>query len=172
MDKTINISEDSELQQLIKALGSNNGLEREKARKTLVAKGKDSLDYLMELLSHPRHICRWEAVKTMEEIGDPDSIPMFIQALEDDKSDVRWIAAEGLIRLGFQSIEPLLKALIEKSDSVFILEGAHHVFFDLEEKGELPDGFPVNNLLSSLKNPEWVESVKPLVYEILNSLKL
>lgn len=171
MDKTINNSKDSELQQLIKILGSDNGLEREKARKALVAKGKDSLDYLMELLSNPRHICRWEAVKAMEEIADPDSIPMFIQALEDDKSDVRWIAAEGLIRVGFQAVKPLLKALIEKSDSVFVLEGAHHVFFDLKEKRELPDGFPVDNLLSTLKNPEWVESVKPLVYEILNNLK-
>jgi HEAT repeat protein len=170
MDKAINNSEDSELQQLIKALCSNNGLEREKARKTLVAKGKDSLDYLMELLSHPRHICRWEAVKTMEEIGDPDSIPMFIQALEDDKSDVRWIAAEGLIKLGRQSIEPLLKALIDKSDTVFVLEGAHHVFFDLEEKGELPDGFPVDNLLSTLKKPERMENIKPLIYEILNKV--
>jgi HEAT repeat protein len=171
MDKTINNYKDSELHQLIIELGSDNGLEREKARKALVAKGKDSLDYLMELLSHPRHIYRWEAVKTMEEIGDPDSIPMFIQALEDNKSDVRWIAAEGLIKLGSRSVEPLLKVLIEKSDSVFILEGAHHVFFDLDEKGELPDGFSIGKLLSVLKNPEWVESVKPLVYEILSSLK-
>jgi HEAT repeat protein len=171
MDKPINNSKDSELHQLIKELGSDNGMEREKARKALVAKGKDSLDYLMELLFHPRHIYRWEAVKTMEEIGDPDSIPMLIQGLEDDKSDVRWIAAEGLIRIGFQSVEPLLRTLIEKSDSVFVLEGAHHVFFDLEEKGELPDGFPVDNLLSLLKNPEWAESVKPLVYQILNNLK-
>ena len=35
----------------------------------------------------------------------------------------------------------------------------------------LPKGFPADKLLSALKNPEWVESVQPLVYEILNNQK-
>ncbi len=162
---------DSELHELIVKLGSKNGMEREKARKSLVVIGRDSIDYLMELLAHPKHIYRWEAIKTMEEIADPLSIPSFIQALEDDKSDVRWIAAKGLINLGALAIEPLLKILEQKSDSVFILEGAHHIFYDLKENKSLPKGFPIDKLLSTLKNPEWVESVKPLAYELLNNLK-
>jgi hypothetical protein len=56
----------------------------------------------------------------------------------------------------------------EKSDSVFVLEGVHYVFFDLKEKDVLPKEFPIDKLLSALKNPEWVDSVKPLVYKILN----
>lgn len=164
-------SKDSELHELLIKLGSEDGLEREKARKALVKIGRDSIDFLMELLSHPKHIYRWEAVKTLEEIADPISIPLFIQALEDDKGDVRWIAAKGLIKLGALSIKPILKRLEEKSDSVFILAGAHHVFFDLREKKLLPKGFPISKLLSSLRTPDWVDSVKPLAYEILNSLK-
>lgn len=82
----------------------------------------------MELLSLPKHIYRWEAIKTKEEIADPVSIPFFIQALEDDKSDVRWIAAKGLIKLDKHSIKPLLIILEHRSDLVFILESAHHVF--------------------------------------------
>jgi HEAT repeat protein len=161
----------SELQELIIKLGSDNGLERQKARKAFVKMGMDSIDFLMELLSHPKHIYRWEAVKTLEEIADPVSIPLLIQALEDDKSDVRWIAASGLIKLGKHSIKPLLKILETKSDSVFVLEGAHHVFFELRENKMLPKGFPINKLLSALKNPEWVESVKPIAYEILKDQK-
>jgi hypothetical protein len=64
-----------------------------------------------------------------------------------------------------------LKLLEEKSDSVFVLEGAHHVFFDLKENKMLPKDFPIDKLLSALRNPEWVESVKPVAYEILNSHK-
>lgn len=161
----------SEMKELIVQLGGNNGIEREKARKALVKIGRDSLDFLMELLSHPKHIYRWEAVKTLEEIGDPVSIPLFIQALEDDKGDVRWIAAKGLIKLGKASIVPLLKVLEEKSDSVFVLGGAHHVFFDLRENKVLPKGFPIDKLLSCLRTPDYLDSVKPLVYEILNKYK-
>lgn len=171
MDKAIKNPEDLEIQQLLKTLGGKNGMERKKARAELVAKGKNMIDYLMELVNHPKHIYRWEALKTMEEIGDPISIPLFILALEDDASDVRWIAAEGLIKLGMQSIKPLLKTLLQKSDSVFILAGAHHVFYDLKKTEKLPAGFPIDKLLSELKNPEWIESVKPLAYELLNKLK-
>ncbi len=163
--------EDLEIQQLLKTLGSKNGIEREKAREKLVAKGKDMLDFLMELLNHPKHIYRWEALKTMVEIGDPISIPLFIQALEDDESDVRWIAAEGLIKLGFQSIKPLLKTLIEKSDFIFVLAGTHHVFYELKKTEKLPEGFPIDNFLSALKSPGWKGSVKPMAYEILNNLE-
>ena len=171
MDDKIKKTKESEMHELIVKLGSDDGMERQSAREALVAIGRDSVDFLMELLSHPKHIYRWEAVKTMEEIGDPVSIPLFIRALEDDKSDVRWLAAKGLIKLGKHSIKPLLKILEQKSDCVFILEGAHHVFYDLREKKMLPEGFPADKLLSALKNPEWVESVQPLVYEILNNQK-
>lgn len=170
MGKTPNHSEDSEIHELLNALCSDNGMERQRAREALVAKGKDVIGFLMELLAHPKHIYRWEAVKALDEIGHPASMPLFIQALEDDNCDVRWIAAKGLIKHGMLSVGPLLKSLIEKSDSVFVLAGAHHVFFDLNENGILPQDFPVDKLLSALKKLARVESVKPLAYELLNNL--
>ncbi len=105
------------MHELIVKLGGDNGIERERARKALVKMGRDSIDFLQV-----------ETVKSLEEIADPVSIPLLTQAVEDDKSDVRWIAAKGLIKLGEHSIKPLLKILEHISDSVFILEGAHHVF--------------------------------------------
>jgi HEAT repeat protein len=171
MDKTFNNAEDSEIHKLIESLGSENGMDRQKAREALVAKGKNTIDFLMEMLTHPKHIYRWEAVKTLEEIGDPLSISLFIRALEDNKSDVRWIAAKGLIKLGMPSVKPLLNALIQKTDSVFILAGAHHIFFDLYENGILPDGFPLDKLLSLLKDSTLAEVIKPFCSELLNTLK-
>ncbi|MBZ0200070.1 MAG: HEAT repeat domain-containing protein [Ignavibacteriaceae bacterium] len=169
MDKKFSSQEDSEIHLLLETLGSEHGMERQKAREALVAKGKSTIDFLMELLSHPKYIFRWEAAKTLEEIGDPLAIPLFIRTLEDEKSDVRWIAAKGLIKLGELSVKPLLQALIEKSDSVFILEGAHHVFFDLHEDNKLPDDFPIDKFLAAFKNPSFPENIKSLAYEILNS---
>lgn len=165
-------SEDVEIHSLLESLGSDNGQERKKAREALVSKGKSVIDYLMELLNHPKHIYRWEAVKTLEEIADPDSVPILIEALDDNKGDVRWIAAEALVKIGLPSIKPLLTILMEKTDSVFLLEGAHHVFFELKEKGMLPANFPVDQLLELLKNPEMNQSVKPLADKILNHFNL
>ena len=171
MDKTIRNPEDLEIQHLLKTLRSKNGMERKKARQKLIAKGKNMIDFLTELLSHPKHIYRWEALKTIKEIGDPISIPLYIQALEDDENDIRWIAAEGLIKLGILSIKPLLETLIDKSDSIFILAGSHHVFYELNKAEKLPTGFPIEKLLSSLRNSGWIESIKPLAFELLNNRK-
>ncbi|HED08054.1 MAG TPA: HEAT repeat domain-containing protein [Ignavibacteria bacterium] len=171
MDKINSEPEDLEVKKLIECLCCDDGMERKKAREELVAKGKNIVDFLMELLNNPKHIYRWEALKTMEEIGDPISIPMFIKALEDDESDVRWIAAEGLIKLGMKSIKPLLKTLIEKSGSIFVLAGIHHVFYDLKKIEELPAGFPIDKLLSALKDPECSENIRPMAYELLNNFE-
>lgn len=166
------IHSENEIQQLIDKLGSRSGTERKDAREKLVIKGGQALEQLEDLLDSPRYLIRWEAMKTMEEIGDPGSIPVFIGALEDDESEIRWIAAEGLIRIGIQSIGPILRTIIDKSgsNSVFVFAEAHHVFYELKKRGVLPEGFPVDKLLSVLKNPGWSENMKPIVFEILNQL--
>ena len=146
-------------------------MERKEARRKLVSKGKAIIEFLTELIEHPKHILRWEALKVLQEIGDPMAIPMFIQALEDDESDVRWIAAEGLIKLGVPSIRPLLTALIDKSDSIFVLAAGHHVFYDLKKTNKLPEDFPFDKLLSALKSSKWIESVKPIAYDLLRNYK-
>jgi len=116
MERSKNNINESEFKHLLESLLSDRGTERKKARKALVASGKKALHYLKELVHHPKHFYRWEALKTMEEIADPESIPVFIEALEDDESDIRWIAAQGLIKLGGLSLIPLLKAIVEKPD--------------------------------------------------------
>jgi hypothetical protein len=48
---------------------------------------------------------------------------------------VRWLAAEGLIRMRRACLQPLLHALTERADSVWLREGAHHVLHDLAKMG-------------------------------------
>ena len=167
---TVQHSKEMRIKKLVETLCDDDGLKRKEARQKLVKIGETTLEYVNDLLEHPKHICRWEAMKVIEEIGLPASIPVFMEALEDDESDIRWIAAEGLIRTGEHSLKPLLNLVIEKYDSIFVLNGVHHVFYELNMKKRLPKSFPVDKLLSLLKKTGGHASLKMLVYKILEDL--
>ena len=78
---------------------------------------------------------RWEAAKSLSDIADPAAAPALVQALEDPETGVRWLAAEGLIRMRSACLQPLLHALTERADSVWLRDGAHHVLHDLAKMG-------------------------------------
>jgi len=170
MDKTKNEFKDTSIQQLIKILGSKKGMERKKARKILVEKGSDVINPLVDLLDHPKHVIRWEAMMTLKEIGDQSLIPLFISKLDDDESDIRWIASEGLVKLGTDVVNPLLKILMEKPDSVFILAGAHHIFSDLHKNKNLPPDFPFEKIMPLLKITSLAEKLIVTVNQISDEL--
>jgi hypothetical protein len=52
-----------------------------------------------------------EVDKIIHLVADSRSIPALINLLDDNEADVRWIAAESLIRIGRKSIEPLLRSV-------------------------------------------------------------
>ena len=120
---------------LINELASEDGVERVKARKSLVNIGYTAVGPLVEAMASRQEWVRWEATKTLAQIGDPSATQALIGALHDNTSDVRWLAAEGLIHIGNAAIKPLLKALIEHPDSLWMREGVHHVLHDLPESG-------------------------------------
>jgi HEAT repeat protein len=124
------------LESLILALSNHDDTARVKARHTLVAMGKASVRSLTEVLTSKNYLTRWEATKALGEIGDPQSAPDLVKALEDEEFDVRWLAAIGLISMNIKGLKPLLHALMEHGDSIWVREGAHHVIHDLA-KGEL-----------------------------------
>ena len=125
---------ENNIEDLIKVFYGKDVIKIKKARYELVKIGKPAIKYLAGLLNEPKEHIRWEAIKTLSQIADPESIPVLIKALENDDFDVRWLAAEGLIEIGKESIKPLLKSLIHDPDSNFLLEGAHHVLKGLEFK--------------------------------------
>lgn len=167
-DNKSNVSEKSKILHLVDQLRSENGLIRQDARKELVKIGPVVIDHLADMLSSPKHLYRWEALKVMEEIGDPVSIPVFLELLEDENSDFRWIAGKGLIRIGRKSVGPLLNLIAEEYDSVFVLDAAHHVFYNLGVKELLPKSFPVDELLQHLKSTGKGERLKLLIYRLKN----
>lgn len=85
---------------------------------------------------------REEAVNYLADHPTADSIDALIDLMETDDAGVRWKAAETLASLGKASLVPVLRALVDKSDSRWLLEGAHHVFHDnrSSEVARMTDG--------------------------------
>ncbi len=126
------------IKSLVAGLDSKDGLTRVRARKALVAIGGRAVKPLVEALASKREWVRWEAAKTLGQIGDPVAVQALIKALEDKMFDVRWLAAEGLISIGREALAPLLQALMQHSDSFWMREGVHHVLHDVN-KGDLTE---------------------------------
>jgi HEAT repeat protein len=124
----------------VQQIQSDNGVTRCRARHALVAAGETATDALIQLLEDKRFEVRWEAAKALGEIADPSSAPQLVKALEDDAISVRWLAAEALVSLGSGGVKPLLKALTDPNHSIWLLQGAHHVFHELF-RGTRPEEF-------------------------------
>jgi HEAT repeat protein len=120
---------------LIAMLAVKDSLARQRARESLVDIGKPAVVPLMEALAAPAsdYYVRWEAAKVLSELEDPEAAPVLVNALEDDSFGIRWLAAEGLISLGQDGLAPILEALVQRSDSAVLREGAHHVLRMLNE---------------------------------------
>jgi uncharacterized protein (DUF302 family) len=129
---------DPAIQNLITNLSSSDEILRIHSRESLVKIGKPAVPQLVEALMRGSHWLRWEAAKTLGEIGDPTAAPALVEALKDAEFDVRWLAAEGLIKMKAGGIESLLHALMAEADLPLVREGAHHVIRELI-KGELKE---------------------------------
>lgn len=117
----------SEILKLVETLGSTSPIERERARKRLVAAGHEAVIPLLHKLKAPsEHVC-WEAAKALSEIKDPASANALAETLDHASHDVRWLAAEGLIAVGSEGLKQTLIALLTKADSNGVRKGAHHV---------------------------------------------
>jgi HEAT repeat protein len=103
---------DTFIHDLLSAMGSENGMERKRARETAVLMGDSIAPAVSTLLDGDEKRLRWEAAKTLVAIVDPPSTGVLIALLRDQESDLRWIAADGLINLGPRSVVPLLESLL------------------------------------------------------------
>ena len=104
-----------------------------RARQALVAMGGSAVPYLVDALKFRKGWVRWEAAKALGQIPGPAATRALVDALGDKTFDVRWLAAEGLVPRGREGLRVLMQALVEKSDSAWFREGAHHVLFDLSQ---------------------------------------
>ena len=153
---------------LIADLKVKDGMKRQDARRRLVAMGKSTVPFLTELLEDAHEQTRWEAAKALGAIADPEASPVLTSALEDEEFDVRWLAAEGLIRLGRDGLPPLLRALAERPNSVWLREGAHHILTSLSKKRMK---ILLKPLLSALVNVDPEVHVPEAAHALLDTLK-
>jgi len=71
---------------------------------------------------------REEAIDYLESHRTPEVIDALIALLETDDAGVRWKAADALAKMGKSALAPLLHALLDKSESRWLREGAAHIF--------------------------------------------
>jgi HEAT repeat protein len=125
------------LAKLIKgSLDTSSSGKKLAARKTLVRMGKSIIPQMHKLFESEIGSLRMEAAKIVELIADRRSIPSLIKLLDDKEFEIRWIAAEGLIKIGRRSILPLLKSVRDGESSYFHNKGALHVLNSLLNENE------------------------------------
>ena len=139
---------DTDIKQLIEDLGSKAGSTRHSARRNLVKMGAGAVSALTEALSAPAHYTRWGAAKALGQIKDPASAAALVVALEDDESDVRWLAAIAVFRLGDAGLRALLVAMSEGNLELHSHHAAHHVLHDFVDAGR-DDAAPVLHALET-----------------------
>jgi len=163
---------ETDIEPLLKLLSSKDGMIRQKARRSLVAKGYLAVPSLNRLLGNPKvgKQVHWEAAKALGAIGDPKAIPSLVQALEDKDADVAWLAAEALERFKKAAWPALFHVLLKRgSKSVLLRQGAHHVLLNQQEEG-------FNHLLVALRKALQDSSVPVAVlvatHNILEEMKV
>jgi len=122
----------TDLRRLVADLTCEDIVKCQKARRALVAMGEGAVETLVGTLHDKRHWVRWEAAKALSQIASPSSTQALVNTLEDKEFDLRWLAAEGLVRIGPSAIVPLLRALLNRPESTWLREGAHHVLLDMD----------------------------------------
>jgi HEAT repeat protein len=156
-----------DIDSLVAALASPDRATRLTARETLVGVGHPAVAPLLPLLEDKHDHIRWEAAKTLAEIGDPAAGPALVKTLEDREAGVRWLAAEGLIKMRRACLKPLLHALTERADSVWLRNGAHHILHGLGKMG-LADG--MEPVLKALEDIEPAVTVPAAARRALDTL--
>ncbi len=143
----------TEIGLLISNLSSGSGSMRERSRWKLVEIGGPAVEPLMRRIPGACSSELWEIMKTLSDIAAPESIPVLIDKLTFDVSEIRWLAAKGLIHIGEQAVVPLLqKVELEGGESKFIREGAHHVLGAVEEPVLKADLEPLLEALEDKNN--------------------
>jgi len=122
---------DAHLQDLIAQLSDRDGMARERARHDLVLAGSPAVPLLLELLAKGDKGQRWEAAEALAVIADARSIPALVGLLRDHEWDLRWVAAIGLVKIGPQCLDAVLRELVEAPDSTDLRQSVHHILHEL-----------------------------------------
>lgn len=155
---------------LLKDLENKEAKVRANARRALIEIGHEAVLSLCDIVqSSEVYKARWEAAKALGEMQDSDAIPALVKALEDTKSDVVWLASEGLKLFGERAWPELFSALFNRgAESLTLRQAAHHVLRKQSSKA-------YEDLLEELKKSLEMSSVSEkttlAAYQLLEKMK-
>ena len=126
---------------------------RQQARLELMRAGEKAIPVLARAILSGDAALRFQAAKALSQMDTPAVIPILIETLvRNPYFGVRWIAAEGLIRLRESGLAPLLRSLRQHSDSTWLREGAHHILRSLHDEGVESEA--IDKVLHALEDVE------------------
>ena len=143
----------SHIATLLVDLGSNSTVARKRAHQELVFLQEAAVEPLIGALCTSTEYGRGQAAKALGEIGDSSAAPALVEALADDKFDVRSLATGAVVLLGGAGLTALLQALIDRPHSTLLRESAHNVLHDSAQEKWNRQLDPVIQVLEG-PNPE------------------
>lgn len=156
----------AEIESLLNRFASDDGRDRERARRELVRMGEQAVPALLYAARTGSWQVRYEATKALAEIDSASTIAPLVAALHAGEG-IRWIAAERLAHLGRPAVEAILRELISHANSVGLCQGAHHALHDLDDAGLKELVAPVVTALGELDR---VEAAPVAAYAALEGL--
>ncbi len=127
------VDADADVARLVHTLASYDGLARQRARHRLEEMGSRAVPALVRVLRTGTEMARWEAARALKEIRDPASAEPLARAMEDERFEVRWAAAEAEMCLGRAGLQAVLEALVHRSGSVLLRDAAYHALHGLHD---------------------------------------
>jgi HEAT repeat protein len=144
---------------IIADLTGSDPVARAKAVYLLTDIGRPAIDYLKPLTESDNNLWRWEAVRILGAMNEHDAAIVLLEMLEDKNSGIRWLASEGIIRMGPDFITDVLKRLINRPGSVNLRNQVFHILSELRDV--VPFRKPVTEFLETLRdNPENLVLIK------------
>jgi HEAT repeats len=152
----------------IQKLGSEDGQERVRARETLREIGRPVTWHLIQAVQTCEATTRHEAFQALVELADPAAAELFVENLESEDADCRWLAAEGLAALGEDGLHRALEMLLEFPRTERLRSALHHVLTRSQKPGLVEVVAPVLRAFGGAA-PEM--EVPTAAYEALSALR-
>jgi HEAT repeat protein len=154
------------IRSMIRRLASDDARVRKEARLSLISKGRQAVEPLNNALRRSKvYTVRWEAAKALDTIHDTRAIPALVRALNDTRTEVRWLAAEALMHFHQAAWPDMMRVLIRKgSDTTRVRHGVHHVIREQHDRELEPQ---LKALRRALESEILPESVPIAAYNLL-----
>jgi HEAT repeat protein len=111
---------------LVEALKAGDRQVMGAAAEALQAIGSAAVSAVLPLTGDRDEQRQWHAYKVLSTTANPTATSALIAGLESSNSGIRWLAAEGLVKVGRPALRPLLQRLTGEKLSVWLRNGVVH----------------------------------------------